>query len=55
MIRQRALAYSHDPSYEKNFNHPCAVKIDGQGRLAVLDHFGGRIQVYAKSKDPVLV
>ena len=55
MIRQRALAYSHDPSYERNFNHPCAVKIDGQGRLAVLDHFGGRIQVYAKSKDPVLV
>ena len=55
MIRQRALAYSNDPSYEKNFNHPCAVKVDAQGRLAVLDHFGGRIQVYAKSMDPVLV
>ena len=55
MIRQRALAYSHNPGYEKSFNHPCAVKIDGQGRLAVLDHFGGRIQVYTKSKDPVLV
>ena len=55
MIRQRALAYSHNPNYEKDFNHPCAVKIDAHGRLAVLDHFGGRIQVYTKTKDPVLV
>ena len=55
MIRQRALAYSNDPSYEQEFNHPCGVRIDNQGRLAVLDHIGGRIQVYAKSKDPALV
>ncbi len=54
MIRQRALAISNDPSYEQDFAHPCAVKIDQHGRLAVLDHTRGRIQVYAKSKDPVL-
>ncbi len=55
MIRQRALAFSNDPSFEQNLSHPCAVKIDGQGRICVLDHIRGRVQVYAKSKDPVLV
>jgi DNA-binding beta-propeller fold protein YncE len=55
MIRQRALAVSHDPRYEKNFSHPCAVKIDAKGRIAVLDHARGRIQVYVKSREPVLV
>ena len=55
MIRQRALAFANDPGYERSFNHPCGVRIDSQGRLAVLDHVGGRIQVYAKSKDPALV
>jgi DNA-binding beta-propeller fold protein YncE len=56
MIRQRALAISHDHgSFEKSFSHPCAVKVDDQGRIAVLDHTRGRIQVYTKSKDAVLV
>ncbi len=55
MIRQRALAYVNDPSYETNFAHPCAVKLDGKGRICVLDHTRGRIQVYSKVKDPVLV
>jgi DNA-binding beta-propeller fold protein YncE len=56
MIRQRALAVAHDHgTFEKSFSHPCAVKIDDQGRIAVLDHTRGRIQVYTKSKDPVLV
>ena len=55
MIRQRALAYANEPGFEQHFSHPCAVKLDRQGRICVLDHLRGRIQVYAKSKDPVLV
>ena len=55
MIRQRALAIAHDPGFEQNFSRPCAVKLDRQGRICVLDHDRGRVQVYAKSKDPVLV
>ena len=54
MIRQRALAMAHNPDYEQNFSHPSAVKIDRQGRLCVLDSDRGRIQVYTKTKDPVL-
>jgi DNA-binding beta-propeller fold protein YncE len=56
MIRQRALAMAHDHgAFEKSFSHPCAVRVDDQGRIAVLDHTRGRIQVYTKSRDPVLV
>jgi DNA-binding beta-propeller fold protein YncE len=56
MIRQRALAIAHDHgTFEKSFAHPCAVKVDDQGRIAVLDSTRGRIQVYVKSRDPVLV
>lgn len=56
MIRQRALAVAHDHgAFEKSFSHPCAVKVDDQGRIAVLDHSRGRVQVYTKSRDPVLV
>jgi DNA-binding beta-propeller fold protein YncE len=56
MIRQRALAVAHDRGlYEKSFAHPCAVKVDHQYRIAVLDHTRGRVQVYVKSRDPVLV
>lgn len=56
MIRQRALAVAHDHgTFEKSLSHPCAVKVDDQGRIAILDHTRGRIQVYIKSKDPVLV
>ena len=56
MIRQRALAIAHDHgAFEKAFSHPCAVKVDDQYRIAVLDHTRGRIQVYTKSNDPVLV
>jgi DNA-binding beta-propeller fold protein YncE len=56
MIRQRALAMAHDRgAFEQSFAHPCAVKVDEQYRIAVLDHTRGRIQVYTKSKDPVLV
>jgi len=56
MIRQRALAIAHDHgTFEKSFSHPCAVKVDDQYRIAVLDHTRGRIQVYTKSKEPVLV
>ena len=56
MIRQRALAIAQDHgTYEKSFAHPCAVKVDDQYRIAVLDSTRGRIQVYTKSKEPVLV
>ena len=55
MIRQRALAYANDPGYERNFSHPCAVKIDAQGRICILDHTRGRIQVYGKVKEPALI
>ena len=55
MIRQRALALAANPTYEKELAHPCAVKVDSQGRVAILDHTRGRVQVYAKSAEPVLV
>jgi DNA-binding beta-propeller fold protein YncE len=56
MIRQRALAVAHDHgAFEKSFSHPCAVRVDDQNRLAVLDSTRGRIQVYTKSREPVLV
>ena len=54
MIRQRALAFENNPGHQRHFIHPCAVKIDRQGRVCVLDSTPGRIQVYTKSKDPVL-
>jgi len=55
MIRQRALAFANNPNFEKDLGHPCAVKIDSKGQVCILDHTRGRIQVYTKSKDPVLV
>jgi DNA-binding beta-propeller fold protein YncE len=56
MIRQRALAMAHDHgAFEKSFSHPCAVRVDDQGRIAVLDSTRGRIQVYTKSREPALV
>jgi len=56
MIRQRALAIAWDKgAHEKSFSHPCTVRVDDQYRIAVMDHTRGRIQVYIKSKDPVLV
>lgn len=56
MVHQRALAIANDSrGFEKAFAQPCAVKIDSHGRLVVLESFPGRLQVYAKVKDPVLV
>jgi DNA-binding beta-propeller fold protein YncE len=56
MIRQRALAIAHDHgAFERSFSHPCAVRVDDQYRIAVLDSTRGRIQVYTKSREPVLV
>ncbi len=55
MIRQRALALAANPTYEKELAHPCAVKVDSQGRVAILDHTRGRVQIYTKSAEPVLV
>ena len=53
-IRQRALAYAHNPGFERHFSLPISVKIDRQGRVCVVDSQRGRIQVYTKTKDPVL-
>jgi sugar lactone lactonase YvrE len=56
MIRQRAIALTSDlGSFEKNFRHPCAVKVDQQNRIVVIDHINGRLQVYVKRQTPVLV
>ncbi|NQW23802.1 MAG: SMP-30/gluconolactonase/LRE family protein [SAR202 cluster bacterium] len=55
MIRQRSLAYANNPGYEKNLCHPCSVKIDPQGRIAIIDHTRNRIQVYVKEAVPALV
>jgi DNA-binding beta-propeller fold protein YncE len=55
MIRQRALAVSHDRGeFEKRFCNPCAIWVDDQYRILVLDHVRGRIQVYTKTDAPVL-
>ena len=56
MIRQRTMAITHDGGdFEKAFSNPCAIRVTGDGQIAVLDHTRGRIQVYQKQKDPVLL
>ena len=55
MIRQRALAVAYDGGqYEKRFRQPSAVAVDDQNRIVVTDHSSGRLQVYTKTKEPVL-
>ena len=52
MIRQRAIAMANDHgAFEKSFSHPCAVKVDDDYRIAVLDSTRGRRQVYTKSRE----
>ena len=55
MIRQRSLAFANDPDYDRNLTHPCAVKVDSQGRVVILDHTRNRLQVYRKDQEPALV
>ena len=56
MLRQRSLAFANDGgSFEREFVQPCAVKIDNKGRWVVVENWSGRIQIYVKSKEPVLV
>jgi DNA-binding beta-propeller fold protein YncE len=55
MIRQRQIAQTHSTAFDKKFSHPCAVKVDDKGRIVVLDHTRGRLQVYQKSREAVLV
>ena len=56
MLRQRSIAFANDGgSFERGFAQPCAVKIDNKGRLVVVENWSGRIQIYVKSKEPVLV
>lgn len=56
MIRQRALALSNDRGhFERTFVKPVSVKIDDHGRLLVLENWPGRMQVYEKSREPLLV
>ena len=54
MVRQRAIAKNWDPTFEKSFRHPCAVKVDDQNRIVVLDQNNSRVQVYVKRSAPVL-
>ena len=56
MIRQRSLAMAHDGGqHAKAFMHACAVAVDDQYRIVVIDHAHGRLQVYRKDKEPALV
>ena len=55
MIRQRSLAYANDAGFEQDLAHPCAVKIDSQGRIVIIDHTRNRLQVYIKEAEPALV
>jgi len=55
MMRQRAIAMAWDSSGEKYFSLPCAVRVDDRNRLFVLENIRGRIQVYQKNNNPVLV
>ncbi len=55
MIRQRSLAYANDAGFEQGLSHPCAVKIDSQGRIVIIDHTRNRLQVYIKEAEPALV
>ena len=52
MVRQRNLVQNFTP--ERVLWRPRAVKVDEQGRIAVLDTMRNRIQVYRKDKAPVL-
>ena len=54
MIRQRNIAFANEPNFEKRMSHPCGVRIDSSGRIAIIDHTRGRIQVYVKEEEPVL-
>ena len=56
MIRQRTMAITHDGgAFEKALSNPCAVRVTPSGQIAILDHTRGRIQVYQKEKEPVLL
>ena len=56
MIEQRAQAFTWDQGdFEKKLSDPCAVKVDDQNRIAVLENTSGRVQVYQKTNTPVLV
>lgn len=56
MIEQRAQAFTWDQGdFEKKLSDPCAVMVDDQNRIAILENTGGRIQVYQKTDTPVLV
>ena len=54
MVKQRAIFMGRDQSFERRLRHPCAVKVDDQGRILVSDQPSGRIQVYVKQTAPVL-
>ena len=56
MIRQRTMAVTNDGgAFEKAFANPCAVKITPSGQICIIDHTRGRIQIYTKEKEPVLL
>ena len=55
MIRQRQLAITHSADFDKNFSHPTAVKVNSEGQVVILDSTRGRLQVYTKNSEPVLI
>ena len=55
MIRQRQLAITHSADFDKNFSHPTAVKVNAEGQVVILDSTRGRLQVYTKNSEPVLI
>ena len=55
MIRQRHLAITHSGDFDKNFSHPTAVKVNTEGQVVVLDSTRGRLQIYNKNSEPVLI
>tara|TARA_B100000029_G_scaffold250199_1_gene247129 strand:- start:31 stop:1032 length:1002 start_codon:yes stop_codon:yes gene_type:complete len=55
MIRQRQLAITHSSDFDKNFSHPTAVKVNTDGQVVVLDSTRGRLQIYTKNTEPVLI
>jgi DNA-binding beta-propeller fold protein YncE len=52
-VVQNSLVQDH--TVQRRFEHPVAVKVDDQFRIAIVDLNGNRIQVYQKDRRPVLV
>ena len=54
-LKQRVLGQAWDPEWEKRFALACAVKVDDQDRIAIVENSRSRVQVYKKTKTPAIV